>query len=97
MKVNFNPTHANVHPDSMLSMNTIYNLINDDVETYFGNIEDKTGQEYVVFDGTAKILCEGTLQECFCYYEIFYKYQGFLPMIYSREKYVEMMKVINNE
>lgn len=96
MKINFNPTMGalGIRPKSELSMSIIYDLINDNVETYFGNVENKSGDAYVVFDGTARVLCEGTLEECFCYYEMYFKYQGFHPAVYSREKYNELMKAI---
>ena len=96
MEIKFNPT-VNV-PGTLkneLSMNTVYGLINDNVETAFGHNKDKTGKTYIVFDGSAKVLCKGTMEECFCYYEMFYRYQGFHPMVYSYEKYKEMLKDIN--
>lgn len=97
MKINFNPTTGRstiIRPKSEISMNIVYDLINDNVETYFGN---KSEDDYVVFDGTSRILCEGTLEECFCYYEMYFKYRGFHPAIYSREKYKEMMNEINKK
>lgn len=95
MKINFNPTSKAVGPvNSELQMTTIYALINDNIEVCFGNTKD---DDYVVFDGNATILCEGTLQECFFYHEMFYRYRGFRPMVYSREKYKEMMNEINKK
>lgn len=99
MKVNFNPTMRapGIRPKSELSMNIVYDLINDNVETYFGESKNDSGDGYVVFDGTSRVLFEGTLEECFCYYEMYFKYQGFHPAVYSREKYNEMMKVVSNK
>lgn len=92
MKIWFNPT---THQKDVFSLSTIYDLVNDNVEAYFGNNKKTSVDTYVVFDGTASVLCEGTLEECFCYYELFYKYHGFHPEIYSREMYNEMMRVVN--
>lgn len=94
MKIEFNPTNGS---STSFSMTTVCDLINDNVESYFGNNKKTSADTYVVFDGTAKVLCEGTLEECFCYYEMYYKYQGFHPALYSREMYNEMMKVVHKE
>ena len=72
--------------DNILEM-----IIQDDVEMFLTS-ESNT---YVCFDGTATILCEGTLAECFVYFQEFKKYNGWECVIYSREAYDKMMKTIN--
>ena len=51
---------------------------------------------YVCFDGSATILCEGTLAECYAYSREFERYNEYGCFIYSREAYDEMIKTFND-
>ena len=68
-------------------------IIQDDVEMCLTSSTD----DYVVFDGTAEILFEGTFPECYVYSKEFRKYRGFDVTIYSREAYEEMMQNIKKQ
>lgn len=66
--------------------------IEDEVELFLTS----PSNNYVVFDGTATILFEGSLPECYVYREKFKKYNDYDVTIYSREAYEKMMKEICN-
>ena len=70
--------------------NTLKMIIADEVEMYLTS----PSNTYVIFDGTASVLFEGTLAECYVYREKFIKYNGFDVTIYSREAYNKMMKEV---
>lgn len=67
-------------------------LIEDDYEL---QLESKSGK-YVVFEATTKILYEGDMPHCFLYAKWFRKYKGYWPVIYSIERYNEMLDVLKN-
>ena len=64
--------------------------IEDEVELYLTS----PSNSYVIFDGTASVLFEGSLSECFVYRETFKKYNDYDVTIYSREAYDKMMGMI---
>lgn len=80
MKVNYNPT----------KMKDL--LFEDTIQTQVSLFLESESNTYVVFDGTAKILCEGTLDECYVYQVEYNRAVGFTPSIYAKEAYENMMK-----
>ena len=68
--------------DKTLTLN-----VEDEVEFYLTS----PSNTYVVFDGNATILCEGTFGECYTYRELFRTHNDFCPTLYSREAYDKMM------
>ena len=79
MKINYNPT----------KMKDL--LFEDAIQTQASIFLESESNTYVVFDGTAKILCEGTLDECYVYQAEYKKAVGFSPAIYAKEAYKNMM------
>jgi hypothetical protein len=79
MKINYNPTKMK------------HLLFEDVIQTQASLFLESESNTYVVFDGTAKILCEGTLDECYVYQVEYKKAVGFSPTIYAREAYENMM------
>lgn len=79
MKINYNPT----------KMRDL--LFEDTIQTQASIFLESESNTYVVFDGTAKILCEGTLDECYVYQTEFKRAVGFTPSIYAKEAYENMM------
>lgn len=78
MKINYNPTKMK---DSVFE---------DYIQVQVSMFLESESNSYVVFDGTAKILCEGTLAEC-CAYQIEYKRaMGITPAIYTKEAYEDI-------
>lgn len=67
-------------------------LFEDAINTQASVFLESESNTYVVFDGTAKILCEGTLDECYVYQVEYKKAVGFSPAIYAKEAYENMMK-----
>lgn len=67
-------------------------LFEDAINTQASVFLESESNTYVVFDGTAKILCEGTLDECYVYQVEYKKSVGFSPTIYAKEAYENMMK-----
>ena len=52
--------------------------------------------DYIVFDGNATILFEGTMPECYAYINIEYQGKDYgLPAIYTKEKYEEMIQLLD--
>lgn len=82
MKINYNPT----------KMKDL--LFEDTIQTQVSIFLESESNTYVVFDGTAKILCEGTLDECYVYQAEYKKAVGFSPAIYAKEAYKNMIKKI---
>lgn len=84
MKIEFNPTKFS---RPTISTTMLQDMITENVERQFG--KQKTSEEtHVVFDdGNMKVFFEGSLEECFCYFELFHKYIGLCPAIYSKEKF----------
>lgn len=82
MKINYNPT----------KMKDL--LFEDTIQTQVSIFLESESNAYVVFDGTAKILCEGTLDECYVYQAEYKKAVGFSPAIYAKEAYENMMKKV---
>ena len=80
MKINYNPTEMKDW------------LFEDTIQTQVSIFLESESNAYVVFDGTAKILCEGTLDECYVYQAEYKKAVGFSPAIYAKEAYENMMK-----
>ena len=66
-------------------------LFEDTIQTQVSIFLESESNAYVVFDGTAKILCEGTLDECYVYQAEYKKAVGFSPAIYAKEAYENMM------
>ena len=66
-------------------------LFEDTINTQVSLSLESESNTYVVFDGTAKILCEGTLDECCVYQAEYKKAVGFSPAIYAKEAYENMM------
>ena len=79
MKINYNPTKMKDW------------LFEDTIQTQSCLCFDSESNTYVFFDGTAKILCEGTLDECYVYQAEYKKAVGFSPAIYAKEAYKNMM------
>lgn len=67
-------------------------LFEDAIQTQASVFLESESNTYVVFDGTAKILCEGTLDECYVYQVEYKKAVGFSPAIYAKEAYENMMR-----
>lgn len=65
-------------------------IIEDDVEMYLTS----PSNSYVIFDGTASVLFEGSLPECYVYREKFKKYNDYDVTIYSREAYDKLMTTL---
>lgn len=82
MKINYNPTKMKDW------------LFEDTIQTQASVFLESESNTYVVFDGTAKILCEGTLDECYVYQAEYKKAVGFSPAIYAKEAYENMMKKV---
>lgn len=80
MKINYNPTGMK---DSFFE---------DTIQTQAAIFLESDSNTYVVFDGTAKILCEGTLDECYVYQAEYKKAVGFTPAIFAKEVFEIMMK-----
>lgn len=66
-------------------------LFEDTIQTQASLFLKSESNTYAVFDGTAKILCEGTLDECYVYQTEYKKAVGFTPAIYAKEAYKNMM------
>ena len=81
-KLFYNPSNK---PDCFVNL-----LIEDDVEMKL----ESESKEFVVFDGTSEVLYQGDMEHCYIYSCWYRKYKGIEPMIYSIEKYKEMMKQI---
>lgn len=79
MKINYNPTKMKD------------GLFEDTILTQASLFLESESNTYVVFDGTAKILCEGTLDECYVYQVEYKKAVGFSPAIYAKEAHETMM------
>lgn len=79
MKINYNPTKMKDW------------LFEDTIQTQASVLLESESNTYVVFDGTAKILCEGTLDECYVYQTEYNRAMGFTPSIYAKEAYENMM------
>jgi len=79
MKINYNPTKMKDW------------LFEDTIQTQASLFLESESNTYVVFDGTAKILCEGALDECCVYQAEYKKAVGFWPAIYAKEAYKNMM------
>ena len=79
MKTYYNPTPMRLCRFEM--------CINDEVEMFLTSPTNS----YVVFNGKAEILFEGTLAECFIYYQKHITHEGFEPSIYSIEAYKDMV------
>jgi hypothetical protein len=79
MKINYNPTKMKDW------------LFEDTIQTQASLFLESESNTYVVFDGTAKILCEGTLDECYVYQAEYNRAMGFTPSIYAKETYETMM------
>lgn len=79
MKINYNPTKMKDW------------LFEDTIQTQSSLFLESDSNTYVVFDGTAKILCEGTLDECYVYQAEYKKAVGFSPATYAKEAYENMM------
>ena len=83
MKINYNPTKMKD------------NIFEESIQTQLSMFLESESNTYVVFDGIAKILCEGTLAEC-CVYQMEYKRaMGFTPPIYAKEAYEDIKSKIN--
>ena len=70
-------------------------LFEDTIQTQASLFLKSESNTYAVFDGTAKILCEGTLDECYVYQAEYKKAVGFSPAIYAKEAYENMMNKLN--
>ena len=66
-------------------------LFEDTILTQASLFLESESNTYVVFDGTAKIICEGPLDECYVYQAEYKKSVGFSPAIYAKEAYENMM------
>ena len=69
---------------------TLKLTIQDEVDLFLTS----PSNTYVIFDGTASVLFEGSFPECYVYRNTFMKYNGYDVAIYSREAYNKMMKEI---
>lgn len=78
MKINYNPT--------MIKDSVFEDFIQAQVSMFL----ESESNNYVVFDGTAKILCEGTLAECYVYQMEYKRAMGVTPSIYSKEAYEDI-------
>ena len=72
-------------------------LLEDAIQTQSSLVLESESNTYVVFDGTAKILWEGTLDVCYVYQMEYKRAMGFTPSIYSIEGYNQMMSTRNNK
>lgn len=83
MKINYNPTKMK---DSVFE---------DSIQAQVSMFLESESNTYVVFDGTAKILCEGTLAECYIYQTEYKRAIGVMPSIYAKEVYEGIKNQIN--
>ena len=65
-------------------------VMNEEVELYLTSASNT----FVVFDGQANVLFEGTLEECYIYTKLYKANKGFHPPVYSIEAYNNMINVM---
>lgn len=82
MKVNYNPT--------ALRLCIFEEHIKEEVEDYLTSPTNT----FVVFDGQATIVFEGTLAECYVYSKLYRRNKSFDPCVYSKEAYDEMVNIL---
>lgn len=82
MKVNYNPT--------ALRLCRFEEHIKEEAEEYLTSPTNT----FVVFDGKADIVFEGTLAECYIYSKLYRRNKGFDPCVYSKEAYNKMVNIL---
>lgn len=75
---------------STIPTNLLEKIINQYKEEYLTS----SNNDYVVFDGTAKVIFEGTIEECVAFIEVTAK--KYLA-IYSKEAYNKMIEKISRK